>query len=315
MTDAPAAPRGRTCRARATSSASGTSVRRGASQTASDDADEPPSSTGSLSRPRRNVHIEREHAARALRAPEFLRRGRSCGAASNSGLPVTTSVDRAPTSSGPIAASARVAQPRAGQRRAPARTTASTAPASSHASGRSRPGGGEQHEHRRAAPRALDLEHDRPDDQREVRDVDVARRGEDLEVEAGAAPAAPATSADDRRRSTRAEPVDARRRAPRTRRSSRAPSRGRRRRRRASRPRRRRSPADARSARGSRRSRQVQVQQVAAPQQRVERVVVRVGRDRRSSRSARRARAREPSARTRRGGTRRTGRVEPGSAG
>ena len=46
------------------------------------------------------------------------------------------------------------------------------------------PGRGQQHEHGRAAPAALELQRQRPQDQREVGDVEVALRGQVLDEEA-----------------------------------------------------------------------------------------------------------------------------------
>ena len=59
-------------------------------------------------------------------------------------------------------------------------------PLSSHASGRSSPAQASSTKTGVAAPRALGLERRRPDDERQVRDVDVAARGQEREVEARA---------------------------------------------------------------------------------------------------------------------------------
>ena len=57
-------------------------------------------------------------------------------------------------------------------------------PLSTHASGRSSPAAASSSEHQRPAPGAFDLEHDRPHDQRDVGDVEIALRGEVLDEEA-----------------------------------------------------------------------------------------------------------------------------------
>ena len=85
---------------------------------------------------------------------------------------------------------------------------ASTAPASTHASGRSSPAAVSSSSTGRAAPRLRRLQRRRPHDHRHVRDVDVAARGQERVVEAGSA-AAPRPRADQRREGEPSEPVDA----------------------------------------------------------------------------------------------------------
>ena len=113
------------------------------------------------------------------------------------------------------------------------------------------PGGSERQEDRPPAPRAFHLEHDRPQDQRHVGDVEVALGGEVLDEEAAQQQQ---RRHDARRpgRSTGAQGDTCRRRRPRRRRSSRAPSASRRPGRRSSRASRRRSPTGARWERGRR---------------------------------------------------------------
>ena len=135
----------------------------------------------------------------------------------------------------------------------------------------------EQHEDRQPAPFSLRLKRRRPDNHRQVRDVDVAARGEEAEVQARAHQCR-GDDADDRREACGGKPVHAggQRHERRQRRRDHQPVAG------APEQRHPGAEQDRERMLGRRpvglKRRQMPVQQLAAPQQRVEAVVGRVRR-------------------------------------